>query len=347
MIDIRFSSGKDEWDAYVSQNNQGIFSHLHGWGEALALIYDLQIFRLVARDLEKHDEIVGILPLIFFPAPGLDPRLVSLPYSDAAGILSDNAGIQEKLLLAALNLAKDLGADHLELRQPEGIAIPKLNSSLTHTPNRFKVGLSRSLPNIEEELWYDIGAKVRNQVRKAKKNGGEIIVGGPELLSEFYGVFSENMRDLGSPVHHRMLFEQMARNLKDQMQVLVVTMDDIPAAAAIVFLHNTTIFNPWASSLRRYRPKCPNMLLYWGMLSHGIAKKCRRFDFGRSSPQASTCRFKCQWGAEPQPLTWHVFSRTTSPWKPECETLVNADWKRLTVETSQVLGPPIRRWISL
>lgn len=124
MIDIRFSSGKDEWDAYVSQNNQGIFSHLHGWGEALALIYDLQIFRLVARDLEKHDEIVGILPLIFFPAPGLDPRLVSLPYSDAAGILSDNAGIQEKLLLAALNLAKDLGRITLSFASQKELPFP-------------------------------------------------------------------------------------------------------------------------------------------------------------------------------------------------------------------------------
>ncbi|ACN13530.1 conserved hypothetical protein [Desulforapulum autotrophicum HRM2] len=347
MIDTRLFSGKEEWDAYVSQNDQGVFSHLHGWGETLVSVYDLQIFRLVARDSEKHDAIVGILPLVFFPAPGRDPRLVSLPYSDAAGILADNAVVQEKLLVAALGLAKDLRADHLELRQPGGLAIPKLNSCLTHTPNRFKVGLTRSLPDTEEELWCDIGAKVRNQVRKARKSGAEIIVGGSELLSEFYGVFSENMRDLGSPVHHRMLFEQMARNLKEQMQILVITKEGIPAAVAMVFLHNSTLFNPWASSLRRYRPDCPNMLLYWGMLSHGITKGCRRFDFGRSSPHASTCRFKCQWGAEFQPLTWHVFSRTTRPWKPECETLVDEQWKRLTIEKSQMSGPAIRRWISL
>lgn len=347
MIDIRFFSGKKDWDAYVSQNDQGLFSHLYGWGQTLASVYDLEIFRLEARDPENHDEIVGILPLIFFPAPGRDPRLISLPYSDAAGILADNAVVQEKLLMAALNLAKDLKADHLELRQPGSLAIPKANSYLAHTPNRFKVGLTRSLPATEAELWRDLGAKVRNQVRKARKNGAEIIIGGSELLSEFYGVFSENMRDLGSPVHHRMVFEQMAQNLKDQMQTLVVTMEGVPAAAAMVFLHNTTLFNPWASSLRRYRPGCPNMLLYWGMLSHGIAKGCRKFDFGRSSPHASTCRFKCQWGAEPQPLTWHVFSRTSHPWKPECETLVDEQWKRLTLETSQISGPPIRRWISL
>lgn len=347
MIDIKLFSGKKEWDAYVSQNDQSLFSHLYDWGDILAGVYDLQIFRLVARDRKKHDEIVGLLPLIFFPAPGFDTRLISLPYSDAAGIIADNTRIQEKLLLAALKLAKDLGAVHLELRQSRRLVIPEINVSVTHTPNRFKVGLNRNLPASGETLWHKIGAKVRNQVRKAKKSGCRVIMGGTELLSKFYIVFSENMRDLGSPVHDRMLFEQIAHHLPEQLQILAVMIGDNPVAAAMVFSHNKTLFNPWASSLRRYRPECPNMLLYWQMLSYGIEKECRRFDFGRSSPHASTCRFKCQWGAKQQPLTWHVFSQPVHRWAPECETLVDAQWKSMTIEASQKLGPSIRRWISL
>jgi CelD/BcsL family acetyltransferase involved in cellulose biosynthesis len=140
MIDIQLFSGKNEWDAYVSRNDQSSFSHLFGWGNALASVYDLQIFRLVARDRRKQDKIVGILPLIFFPAPGLDTRLISLPYSDAAGILADTAGVQEELILAGLSLAEDLGAVHLELRQSGDLAIPKTSLTATHTLNTFKVG---------------------------------------------------------------------------------------------------------------------------------------------------------------------------------------------------------------
>ncbi len=347
MIDIKLFSNKKEWDAYVSQNDQSLFSHRYDWGNTLAAVYDLQIFRLVARDRKKNDVIVGLLPLIFFPATGFDARLISLPYSDAAGIIADNTSIQEELLLAALKLAQDLGAVHLELRQSGGLAIPEINFPVTHTPNRFKIGLNRNLPASGEILWQKIGAKVRNQVRKAKKSGCRVVLGGAELLSKFYIVFSENMRDLGSPVHDRMLFEQMAHHLPEQLQILAVMIGDTPVAAAMVFSHNKTLFNPWASSLRRYRPECPNMLLYWQMLSHGIEKKCRRFDFGRSSPHASTCRFKCQWGAKQQPLTWHVFSQASHRWTPECESLVDAQWKSMTIEASQKLGPSIRRWISL
>jgi hypothetical protein len=89
------------------------------------------------------------------------------------------------------------------------------------------------------------------------------------------------------------------------------------------------------------------MLLYSVMLDHAIDIGCRWFDFGRSSPDAATCRFKCRWGAVPQPLTWHVFSRKPRSWSPQSESLVDEAWKTLDLETSRQRGPSIRRWISL
>jgi hypothetical protein len=130
-------------------------------------------------------------------------------------------------------------------------------------------------------------------------------------------------------------------------QVVAVYLAGRPIAAAMVFRHHDTLANPWASSLRRFRPECANMLLYWAMLESATGSGCRWFDFGRSSPNAATCRFKCQWGATPQPLTWHVFSRIPATWNPREETLVYDDWKTLDLEMSRRQGPAARRWISL
>ena len=348
MIDIQLFPEQSEWDKYVSQSDQSSFSHLYGWGDTLASIYDLRIFRLAARKRESNGKILGVLPLIFFTAPGFDKRCISLPYSDAAGIIADEIDIYKHLLLAALELADGLEAVHLELRQAGNLILPHIDlASINHTAHTFKVALIRSLPESVTTLWQGIGTKVRNQVRKARKSGCGVIVGGAELLDQFYAVFSENMRDLGSPVHDRLLFDRMVCQLPEQLRIFVVTIGDIPAAAAIVFLHNNTLYNPWASSLRRFRPDCPNMLLYWSMLAYGVEKKCRRFDFGRSSPNASTCHFKLQWGAKMQPLTWHVFSQEPHQWRPECETLVDAQLKDLPLEASRRGGPSARRWISL
>ncbi|MFN2355773.1 MAG: hypothetical protein ABR512_14790 [Desulfopila sp.] len=43
--------------------------------------------------------------------------MISIPYTDAAGILADNWESGHRLLIAALTLADELDADHLELRQ--------------------------------------------------------------------------------------------------------------------------------------------------------------------------------------------------------------------------------------
>jgi hypothetical protein len=129
--------------------------------------------------------------------------------------------------------------------------------------------------------------------------------------------------------------------------VVVVYLAARPVAAAIVFTHNASLFNPWASSLRRCRPSCPNMLLYWTMLELAVERGCRWFDFGRSSPDGPAFRFKRQWGASLQPLVWHVFSRTPHHWDPRSESLIDESWKALDLSLSRRRGPARRRWISL
>jgi FemAB-related protein (PEP-CTERM system-associated) len=344
MNEILFDPDPAAWDAYVATCPLGTFSHLHDWAGVLASTYDLQVFRLASQ---RDGRIAGLVPLILFAPPVEDKRLISLPYTDGAGIIADDASVAKELLGSALDLAADLGARHLELRQggDRVFRLPEIAEGIAHTPYSFKTGLFRNLPPSSEELWEDLDAKVRNQVRKARNCGCSVEMGGGELLADFYRVFSENMRDLGSPVHAMELFQGMAEELK--ARVFVVRVEGTAAAAAIVFAKSATLFNPWASSVRRYRPRCPNMLLYWAMLAFGADGGYERFDFGRSTPGASTCRFKLQWGAKMVPLTWHVFSRAGSHWDPHKESLVDEAWKKLDLEDSHRRGPEVRRWISL
>lgn len=351
MISITNADLRTQWNAYVARNDQSSCAHLYEWTEAIAGTYNLQTFHLLAEN-DVSKKTVGILPLILFSPPASDKRLISLPYSDCAGILADDIETSGKLLSAAWQFAKNNGARHLELRQPQARVLPvhetiSNNNQLVHSPFSFKVGLSRALPGSVEELWREIGPKVRNQIRKAEKCGYTSRIGGAEEINRFYTVFSENMRDLGSPVHDRNLFEQLAKQLSEKIRVFIVERNGYAAAASLAFLHNGTLFNPWASSLRRLRPECPNMLLYWSMLRYGVQQDCRSFDFGRSSPGAPTCRFKLQWGAEMQPLIWHVLSQHPHTWSPKNESLENSDWKKLDLETSRRRGPAVRRWISL
>jgi FemAB-related protein (PEP-CTERM system-associated) len=350
-IDIAGIESVPIWSDYCAGHPGALFSQLPGWCRTLADTYRLPLFVLRARENDSGETTVGLLPLLLFAPPGNTRRLISLPYTDAAGVLADSEDVRHRLLLAALQLAEELAADHLEVREyrpePVGGPPPDLDSRWVYREFDFKIGLQRSLPETADTLWASLGSKVRNQVRKAERCGCRCAIGGSELLDDFYAVFSENMRDLGSPTHSIELFHRLLDHDEPSTRCLVVSCDGVPAAGAIVLRSGETLANPWASSLRRFRPRCPNMLLYWSMLRLAVEQGCRRFDFGRSSRDTPTHRFKKQWGAVPRRLCWQVFSRSMPLWRPDNESLVAEQWRLMDLESSRRCGPARRRWISL
>ncbi|MGB3210015.1 MAG: GNAT family N-acetyltransferase [Desulforhopalus sp.] len=350
MIDILANTAKKTWNQYAAKNIAAKYSHLFDWGDSLAKVYSLPILRLAAINTQTN-RISGILPLVLFDPPGKEKRLISLPYTDAAGIVADDWESGRRLLYTALEFADKLEANHLELRQDATlqpfIQQEKTIDTWSYTPHNFKTELLRPLPKSVDTLWSELSAKVRNQVRKARRCECIVKVGGVELLTDFYAVFSENMRDLGSPVHGLELFRSIVRSEAPRSAIIIIYLHGKPAAAAVVLLHNGVLCNPWASSLRIYRPSCPNMLLYWSMLEYAVDHGCNWFDFGRSSPDAPTCRFKLKWGAGMEPLVWYVFSRKPHDWDPRSESLEYDNWKSFDLRRSRRDGPAIRRWISL
>ena len=132
--------------------------------------------------------------------------------------------------------------------------------------------------------------------------------GGAELLDDFYRVFAIHMRDLGTPVYSKQFFANVLLHGPGN-PVLVVgrTPEGEPVSVALLLRHGHRMEVPWASTLRRAHGANANMALYWQMLTFACAQGCQQFDFGRSTQDATTFRFKKQWGAVPVPLYWHYW----------------------------------------
>lgn len=208
------------------------------------------------------------------------------------------------------------------------------------------------LPGSSEALLKTFKSKLRSQINRALKEGLQVTSGGAELVGEFYGVFLENMRDLGSPVHAKRLIQNVVAEFPDRSRVFLVHKDGQTLAAALTVGFNKILENPWASALRRFSHLSPNMLLYWGMLAYAADNNFRQFDFGRSTPGEGTFKFKEQWGAKPAPLHWQYIdwgearSENGSDLGRRFE-LAGAVWKRLPLAATRVFGPVIRKYISL
>jgi len=135
-----------------------------------------------------------------------------------------------------------------------------------------------------DQLWRQLDGSVRNQVRKAERNGLSIEFGGAEKLDAFHSIFAVRMHDLGSPVHSRGFFDAVFHSFGSRARVTIVRKGITPVGGLIALAHNDTVTVPWASCLPEYFSLCPNMLLYWTMLEQATTAGQHTFDFGRSSP---------------------------------------------------------------
>src|SRR5262249_52117123 len=156
----------------------------------------------------------GFLALSLVNSPLFGRFLVSLPYLNHGGILAESPQAASTLVQAATALAHVLQVRFLELRQDEPLAHPLLIES-----NRGKVNMRLELPASAEELWNGLDAKVRNQIRKARKLGLTVEWGCQELLQDFYAIFSGRMRDLGTPVYGQSLFEAILDHFPDRAEI--------------------------------------------------------------------------------------------------------------------------------
>jgi len=334
------------WDNYVARHRSATPYHLCGWQEVIEAAYGHRTHFLLA---EQHQQVVGVLPLVHMKHPLSGNRLISMPFLDMAGVLADSENIADCLRQEALQLMRRIGASGLELRQKDD----RSDRDATTVPGQ-RVLMLRDLPADPETLQQSFRAKLRNQIRKPIALGLETRIGGEEFLDDFYRVFAVNMRDLGSPVHSQAFLAAILKEFAGLTRVFVVYRAALPVAASLIFQFHNIVYNPWASSLRKHRDSCPNMLLYWSMLAYACEQGCTQFDFGRSGVGEGTYRFKQQWGARPVPLSWATITNTacTRPGTPATSDnkglqLAARLWSKIPVPISRVIGPAIRKQIGL
>jgi FemAB-related protein (PEP-CTERM system-associated) len=334
-----------EWDAFVAARPEAPLGQAAAWAWVLHESYGLVPRYLTLRS--PAEQLAGVLPLVLFRSPRGQRELISLPFLDAAGIAAGSPAAQDALLEGALHLARGQGVRALELRQ-----LAPLGATPAQSPGD-RVGLALPLAATEDRQWESLPAKVRNQTRKARREGLRIASGPPEVLRRaFYRVFRVNMRDLGSPVHSERFFAAAAARFGPALRFIVATRDDRPVGGLVAIRHDRTVSVPWASTLRSERARCPNNLIYWEALRWAIGEGAARLDFGRSPRDSGSYRFKRGWGAEERPLAWTRLAPDGAPLPllraGDSAVLrrLSRLWTALPVSVSAVFGPRLRRFLS-
>jgi len=286
-----------------------------------------------------------VLPLVRVRSLLFGDGWIGLPFVTDAGLWWDPEALSAEAAWGVVEAAAGVLGRAVQVRGAD--ASERLPGAPMATG---KAVFRRDLPATVEALWATFPPKLRSQVRRATKAGFTVREGGSELLGAFYGIYSETMRDLGSPPHGRRFFELALEALGAHARVLVVDAPGgDPAAAGFLVRHGDRLEIPWAGSLGRFKRDAPNMLLYERAMAHAIARECGVFEFGRSTVGSGQARFKLQWGASAHPLGWTgAGAAAAEPGVPGAgrgARAVSAVWSRLPLWLVRALGPHLIRRI--
>ena len=337
------ASDAARWEAFVSRHPESTSYHAWAWQDAFKNSFGWKPFYLMA---EKDGEICGVLPLIWQRNWPVTSALVSMPHLKGGGILASTVAAAEALLAAAQQLAVRMKADCLELRHA-ALSEPYLGLPARTDKVTFVLGLERD----EEKMLKALDGKARNMVRKSMKQGLTVEFDSAGCLDEFYKIYCENMRELGSPVYAKRFFEQIRQALPANTYICIVRHQGQTIAGAFLYGFRNTIEAVWASSLYKYLDLKPNMFMYWNMFRFASERGYDTFDFGRCSIDSGTYRFKKQWGAQELPLYWHQ-------WRPDGAPIAQPKgnspafraaswiWQRLPLPLTNALGPQLIKYLA-
>jgi FemAB-related protein (PEP-CTERM system-associated) len=337
QLDVRDAAGCKRWDDFVLACPAASFFHRAGWQSIIQDVLRHPTHYLYA---ERSGCVEGVLPLAHVSSRLFGNGLVSLPFASYGGVAAASLDAADFLERQAEQLARRMGAHHLELR----------NVAQRHPdwPTQdLYVTFQRPIPDVLDDRMLSIPQKRRNMVRKAIKLGLYATHG--DSVDDFFPVFAENARNHGTPVLSKRYFRRLVQTFGEDCEILSIrSSEGRPLSAILCFYFRDQVLAYYAGETAAARNTAANDLKYWELMKRAAARGCRLFDLGRSKKGTGSFEFKRTWGFEEHQLSYeYILFRGDSvpqhnPLNPKYRAFI-ALWKRLPIPVANLIGPHIVR----
>jgi FemAB-related protein (PEP-CTERM system-associated) len=336
---VGIAGADSDVEAYVAAHDGATPFHSARWGRAIEAATGHRWHPLVARD--EGGTITGLLPLHHIRSRLFGSALVSSGFAVGGGILADDDVTAEALAIAARNLAASLGLSSIELRggrEPAGWAVAR-DSHL---------GFARPLAADDEAELAAIPRKHRAEVRKGLAAPLTVTTGSDRAARDaHFAVYAESVRNLGTPVFPRRLFDTVIDAFGPDADILTVVRNGTPQASVLSLYWRGSVMPYWGGGTRDARSLRANERMYFALMGRARARGMTSFDFGRSKTGSGPAAYKKNWGFEGVPLAYAHWSadgavRDMNPTSAKYRLMVES-WQRLPLWLANRIGPIIAR----
>lgn len=256
------------WDGFVSRHVSGSFLQSFGWGELKAQFG----WRTVRLGAFVEGRLVAGAQVLFRDLP-----LGTLAYIPR-GPLADDPELLLSAHTALAELAREEGAFCLEIEP--ALPLPKLAGRPTkgfQPRSTILLDLAQGV----DELWSEVSAGTRYNVRLAKKRGLTVVEGGLDDISVFYSHMVETSDRAGFAIHSRDYYERLFAEFgrSNQARLFVARSSSGEAlASALILRFGSRAYHLYSGSVTWGRKDKPNDLLLWEIVSRLSAEGVGGYD---------------------------------------------------------------------
>jgi FemAB-related protein (PEP-CTERM system-associated) len=335
-----FAAGDaSRWDAFVHTCPEATFFHRVEWRGIYESVFKHRTHYLLA---ERAGAVTGVLPLVEMRSLLFGHSLCSLPFALYGGAAAADAAAMAALHEAAVQLGRQLGVRHLEMRN-RGLreaSWPRQDLYVT-----FRRAI---LPEVEANL-LAIPRKQRAMVRKgiARELRCEI----DRRSDRFFELYADNQHRHGTPPQSKKYFDALLEAFGDDCEVaIVLSPQGKPVSGVLSFYFRDEVLPYYAGDVVDARDLAANDFKYWDLMRRACERGLKVFDYGRSKRGTGSFDFKKNWGFEPEPLHYEHFLYVgdevpqNNPSNAKYRAAIDV-WRRLPRGVVNSVGPALARYL--
>lgn len=270
IYEIREMDSKDIWDKFITKQKDHTFLQSWAWGDVNKSLGE-KIWRL---GLYKKDKIIAATSVIKVHAK--KGNFIFIPHGPV--IKTGELKNRDKILSAFTD-------EFLKLAKKEEVNFVRISPLLERNSanrNLFKaLGYSKApiymhaenswkmnLENSEDEIMADMRKNTRNLIRRAKKDGVEIISGDSDyMIEEFLKLYKTTAKKHGFvPFSDRYIKEEVASFGGNAKIYIAKWNDTVLSSALIVFYGNSAFYHHGANSIEHVKVPTAYLLQWQAIL---------------------------------------------------------------------------------
>lgn len=287
-----------KWDVYVEKHRYGTIFHTPEYYHVLAETPGHRPFALFCVD--DSGRITGLL--LAYYSDVLSGALSSITRRIVlmnAPIVDDTKSMHN--LLNSLKRKTKWNAIYLEIRNHYDLgSFQKVYSQAGYVYDQH-LNILVDLAKSEDDLWKDVSASRRREIRKAVKEGFNFCVEDKNGEDKLYPILQEIYGRAKLPLVSKGYFESVYKMPRDKFAVLCLYLENEVVGALLVLMNKNTVYGLYGGSKEAYFKQRPNDLLFWSALLWAKSNGYTVFDWlgaGHPDKPYGVREWKKQFGGE-------------------------------------------------